>query len=84
MVLRFIKGPLLQGQPTEILLDGEKSLLFGSKEVPASKDRAKFIINGERIVENHFEIVFDHNTLIMRNLNFNSWESCGVYRQLFE
>ena len=42
------------------------------------------MINGERVVESHFEIVFEHNTLILRNLNLNCWESCGVYRRLFD
>lgn len=42
------------------------------------------MINGDRIVENHMEIAFDHNTMILRNLNLNLWESCGVYRRLFE
>lgn len=44
----------------------------------------KYLLHGERIVENHFEIVFDNNTLILRNLNMNCWESCGVYRRLFD
>jgi len=58
-------------------------LLFGAKE-STSKDVQKFVINGERIVEQHFEIVFDSNTLILRNLNLNCWDTCGVYRRLFE
>jgi hypothetical protein len=29
-------------------------------------------------------ITFDKNTLVMRNLNLDAWESCGVYRRLFD
>lgn len=41
-------------------------------------------MSGERVVERHFEISFDNNSLIMRNLNLDCWESCGVYRRLFD
>jgi hypothetical protein len=58
-------------------------VLFGTKD-SSSKEISKFLMNGERVVENHFEIVFDHNTLILRNLNLNCWDSCGVYRRLFD
>ncbi len=54
--------------------------MFGCKE---SKD-VKFIMTGERIVDQHFEITFDQNTLIMKTLNLNCWESCGIYKRLFE
>ena len=71
----------MQGQLKEIPLVGDKPIFFGSKE--GVKD-SKFILNGERIVENHFEILFDNNSLIMRNLNLSCWDSCGVYRRLFD
>lgn len=64
-------------------MTGEKPLLFGCRD-GNTKEVVKFVINGERIVERHFEIIFDSNTLILRNLNMNCWESCGVYRRLFE
>ena len=64
-------------------MTGEKKLIFGSKEMH-SKDVTKFLINGERVVDSHFEILFDSNTLILRNLNENCWESCGVYKRLFD
>lgn len=32
----------------------------------------------------HFEIVFDNNTLVIRTLNLNCAESCGVYKRLFD
>ena len=79
LILRFLKGPLLQGQPREIPLTGERSLLFGCKDAAS-----KFVLNGERVVESHMEISFDHNTLVLKNLNLNPWESCGVYRRLFD
>ncbi len=83
LYLRFIKGPLLHSQPKDIALNGEKPLIFGCKE-SQNKDVNKFLINGERIVDQHFEIVFDNNTIVLRNLNMNCWESCGVYRRLFD
>ncbi len=55
LILKFIKGPLLNGQPKEIPLLGDKPILFGCKE---SKD-VKFLMTGERIVDQHFEILFD-------------------------
>lgn len=42
------------------------------------------MLNGERVVESHMEISFDHNTLVLKNLNLNPWDSCGVYRRLFD
>jgi hypothetical protein len=41
-------------------------------------------MTGERIVDRHMEIVFDNNTLVLKTLNFNCWESCGVFKRLFE
>ena len=40
-------------------------------------------IEGERIVDRQFEIVFDNNTLMIKNLNLDCWQSCGVYRRIF-
>ena len=79
LVLRFVKGPLQQGQPREIPLTGDRSLLFGCKDA-----QGKIVLSGERVVEAHMEITFDHNTMILKNLNLNPWESCGVYRRLFD
>lgn len=59
---------------------GDKPIIFGNKE---GKD-VKCILSGERIIERHFEILFDNNSLIMRNLNLDCWESCGVYKRLFD
>ena len=42
------------------------------------------MIKGKRIVDSHFEIVFESNTLMLKNLNENCAESCGVYRRLFD
>ena len=83
LCLKFLKGPLLHSQPKEIFLTGERPLIFGNKD-PGQKEVQKFLLHGDRIVENHFEIAFDNNTLILRNLNMNCWESCGVYRRLFD
>ena len=80
LILKFIAGPLTPTQPKEIPLTGEKRLYFGCEE---GKDVA-FVMQGERIVSWHMEIVYDHNTLVLKNLNLNSTESCGVYRRLFE
>ena len=61
-------------------MTGERKLIFGCEE---SKDMT-FLIHGDRVVEWHFEITFENNSLFLRNLNLNSWESCGVYRRLFD
>ena len=42
------------------------------------------MIHGERIVERHFEIEYSNNTLMIRNLNLDCWESCGLYKRVFE
>jgi hypothetical protein len=81
LVLRFLRGPLMHGQPKEIPLIGDKPLVFGNKD---GGKEPRFLLSGERIVERHFEILFDNNSLIMRNLNLSCWESCGVYRRLFD
>ena len=41
-------------------------------------------MTGDRIVDRHFEIVFDNNTILMRNLELDCDESCGLYQRLFE
>jgi hypothetical protein len=41
-------------------------------------------MSGERIVEKHFEISFKNSSLFLKNLNLNCWESCGVYKRLFD
>jgi hypothetical protein len=43
-----------------------------------------YILTGDRITERHFEVVFDNNTMTMRNLNLDCLESCGLYRRLFD
>jgi len=62
------------------VLTGDRKIVFGSEE---GKD-VTFILSGDRVVDRHFEIVFDKNTMIMRNLNLDCWQSCGLYRRLFE
>jgi hypothetical protein len=44
--LKFIAGPLTPNQPKEIVLTGEKKLLFGSDECK----EISFVMHGERIV----------------------------------
>ena len=77
--MKFIAGPLNSSQVKEIRLTGEKKLVFGTKE---GKD-VVFLMGGDRIVDRHFEIEYDLNTLMIRNLNLDCWESCGVYRRVF-
>jgi hypothetical protein len=80
LVLKFIAGPLLPTQPKEIKLTGERKLVFGLNE---SKDPGVFSITGERVIERHFEIEYCNNTLMVKNLNLDCWESCGIYRRVF-
>lgn len=54
--------------------------MFGSKEGKAMA----LTINGNRIIENHFEIAFENNTIMLKNLNLVCEESCGVYKRIFE
>ena len=55
-------------------------MVFGSEE---AKD-VVFVMKGERIIPRHFEIVFENNTLIMRNHNLDCWESSGLYKRIFD
>lgn len=41
-------------------------------------------MTGERIIDWHFEISFKNNSLYLKNINLNCWESCGVYKRLFD
>lgn len=43
-----------------------------------------FTLEGDRICDKHFEIVFEKNTLLMINSNLNCGESCGLYKRIFE
>ena len=54
--------------------------MFGKKD---GKSLALSMV-GERIVENHFEIVYENMTVIVKNLNLNCEESCGLYKRIFE
>ena len=49
------------------MLTGDNPIVFG-----AGKDVDVFI-EGERIVDKQFEIVFDNNTLMIKNLNLDCW-----------
>lgn len=80
--LAFLKGPLAPNQAKELLLTGERPLIFGARGNGINEVQ-KFILSGDRIVEEHFEILFSDNTLILRSLNNISEESCGVYMRLF-
>lgn len=64
----------------EIKLTGEKKLQFGMSECKETT----LILKGERIVDRHFEILYDHNTLRIINSNLNCAESCGIYKRIFE
>ena len=41
---------------------------------------------GDKIANQHFEIDYDkiRGTVILRNCNLNTKESCGLYKMLFE
>lgn len=41
-------------------------------------------MKGDRVVAQHFEIVYDNNSLVVRNINLDCWESCGLYRRVFD
>ena len=84
--MRFIQGAL-KGQ--EILLDTEEMpIMFGkndpNQEAGLMKNFKK--IEGDKIVDKHFEIDYDKigGTIMLRNLNFDCEESCGLYKMLFQ
>lgn len=41
-------------------------------------------MTGDRVVSWHFEITYDNNTLLLRTLNLNCYESCAVYQKLLD
>jgi hypothetical protein len=41
-------------------------------------------MTGDRVVDKHFEILFENNTILMRNINLNCDESCGLYKRIFD
>jgi hypothetical protein len=61
-------------------LTGDKRIVFGCGE---GKD-ITFYMNGDRVISRHFDIDFSSNSLIMRNLNLDCAESCGIYKRVFD
>lgn len=85
LVMRFIQGAL-KGQ--EILLDTEElPIIFGKQEANQESGNMKNFrkIEGDKIVDKHFEIDYDKigGTIMLRNLNFDCEVSCGLYKMLY-
>lgn len=68
-------------------------IVFGCLVNPSDDEILKLVgtsdcqyvtIEGERIVENHFQLVYDPVlcSLLIKNICMDSNESCGVYRRL--
>jgi len=62
-------------------------IVFGKVDPNQEAGQKKNLIElvGDKIVSNHFEIDYDKisGTIMLRNLNLNPDESCGVYKMLF-
>jgi hypothetical protein len=70
---------LIDESSKPIILNGEKSLLFGTSE-EANINMPK----GERIAQFHYDIAFRSGKLKMRLLNNIPLECCGVYKKLLK
>jgi hypothetical protein len=85
LILKFIKGPL----ETDVVLDPEDMpIVFGcSDSNQEAGQKLKCVeMTGPKIVSQHFEIDYDktRGTIVMRNLNLKTKQSCGLYRMLFD
>jgi len=76
--MKIFKGPAGEMEK-EIKLQGDRKLVFGSKE----ENDSPIVLIGEKINDKHFEIDYEGTGLILRNLNLDCWESCGLYRRVF-
>lgn len=83
LILKFIAGPL----KSEILLDPDNMpIQFGKAAMNAEAGQQKFFVDlqGDKICSHHFQIDYDKikGTLMLRNLNLDPEQSCGLYKML--
>lgn len=86
LVMRFLEGSL---KGTVIPLDLEEMpILFGKSDPDQEAGQMKNFhkIEGEKIVDKHFEIDYDKigGTIMLRNLSYDAELSCGLYKMLFQ
>lgn len=84
-MLRIISG---DNKNQQVLLDTEEMpIVFGALDPNQEAGQKKDFMHlcGPKIVNHHFEINYDkaNGTIVLRNLNFNSEQSCGLYKMLF-
>ena len=88
LVVKFISGP--NKQEKEILLDPEDMPIVFGKSNPnqeSGQKKGQVELQGDRkICENQFEIDYDkiRGSIRLRNLNYNTDQSCGIYRNLID
>lgn len=83
LVVKFIAGSIKQ----EILLDPDNMpIQFGKLAMNPEAGQQQFFVElqGEKICSNHFQIDYDKikGTLMLRNLNMDPEQSCGLYKML--
>jgi hypothetical protein len=83
--MKLIAGPIKK----DILLDPDQMpIVFGRsmQNVEAGSNGNFIELLGEKISNQHFEIDYDkiRGTVILRNSNLNTQESCGLYKMLFD
>ena len=63
-------------------------IVFGTSDPNQEAGQSKKCVElfGPKIVKEHFEIDYDkiRGTIVMRNLNLSSSQSCGLYKMLFD
>ena len=85
MILKFTQGPL----KTDVKLDPEDMpIVFGCRDLNQEAGQKSKCVEmiGPKICSQHFEIDYDkiRGTIVMRNLNMSSEQSCGLYKMLFD
>jgi len=79
LAIKFISGPLATGDQATVPLTGENVVVLGSSK------NSPVAMQGDRIVDEQAEIKFEESgALMMRNLNLNCEEACGIYKRLFQ
>ena len=87
LVLKFISG---SNKGKEMLLDPEDMpIVFGLSNPNQETGQQKGWVelqNDQKICEKHFEIDYDkiRGSIKLRNLNFDTSHSCGLYKMLID
>lgn len=83
LLLKFTAGDLKQ----EFVLDPDSlPLVFGNSDAPGDSAEGVVALRGNKICNPHFEVDYDKSqgSIMLRNLNLDPEQSCGLYKRLFE